>query len=109
MSVDDVPRAGSYDLRIDIARLEAKLDVALAQHGATLDEHTRAITELQASVRRIQDRPIATPDAIIDHEHRLRAVEARPTVTPKAVWTAVGVLAAVVATATQLIGTLVGG
>ena len=101
--------ADTGDLRIAIARLEAKLDVALAQHGAAIEEHTRAITELQASVRRIQDRPIATPDAVIDHEQRLRVVEARPTVSPRSVWSAIGVLAAVIATLTPLINMLVGG
>ena len=60
--VDQMPAASdSGDMRVAIARLEAKLDVALAQHGAAIEEHTRNIADLYASVRRIQDRPIATP------------------------------------------------
>lgn len=45
------------DTRVTLARLEAKLDVALAQHTARLDRLT---------------------DQGNDHERRLRAVEARP-------------------------------
>lgn len=57
-------------IEVMFARLEAKLDVHLAQHGAQLDEHTRVVA---------------------DHETRLRAVEVKPSVSPRALWmTAVG-------------------
>ena len=49
-------------------RLEAKVDVALAQHGARLDNHTADLA---------------------DHETRIREVEQRKTVSPTALWTAV--------------------
>lgn len=68
------PRAGTPDnpesssVPVMFARLEAKLDVALAQQGAAIDDHDKAID---------------------DHETRLRLVEARPTVSPRALWSAV--------------------
>lgn len=55
------------DPRLALARIEAKVDVALERHGAWLDEHRRALD---------------------DHEDRLRAVEARKTVAPWQLWTA---------------------
>jgi hypothetical protein len=71
----------AFDVRtvVSMARLEAKLDVAIAHQGAT----------------------IATHDVQIgDHESRLREVERRPAVTPKGMWTAalgaVGAVAALV-------------
>jgi type II secretory pathway component PulL len=49
-------------------RLEAKVDVALAQHGARLDNHSADLA---------------------DHEQRLREVEQRKTVSPWQLWLAV--------------------
>lgn len=73
---DDAP---APEVQLFLARLEAKLDVALAQHGAKLDEHSRDLA---------------------DHEQRLRVQEAKPTVSPRALWTfalgAVGALGALV-------------
>lgn len=65
----DLP--ADVQVQVGFARLEAKLDVALAQHGAKLDEHGRRIA---------------------DTEERLRAVEARPVVSPRSVWAAVATL-----------------
>lgn len=53
---------------VALTRLEAKVDVALTQHGADL---------------KAQGRDIA------DHEERLRVVEQRPYVAPKTLWSAV--------------------
>jgi hypothetical protein len=65
-------------------RLEAKLDVALAQHGARLDEHAKDIREIATRIERIEDRPIATPEGMLDHESRLRAIEGTNYITGKA-------------------------
>lgn len=63
-----------------LTRMEAKVDVALAQHGAKIDGLT---TETQ------------------DHEVRLRAIEARRTITPAELWAVVlGALGAFVAIST---------
>lgn len=74
------PRVGldTDSVPVTLARLEGKVDVALAQHGAAIASHEREIA---------------------DHETRIRAVEAKPTVSPKTLWSAIvgaaGVLAAV--------------
>lgn len=65
-----------------IARLEGKVDAALAQQGAVIANHD---------------------DDIKDHEKRLRAVEDRSTVTWKQLWAAVGSAAAVFAALSSLI------
>lgn len=77
----------AHAVLVAVTRLEAKVDVALAQHGARLEEHSRGIS---------------------DHEERLRAVEARKTVSPAGLWTAVasavaafGVLAPYLSNLTQ--------
>lgn len=74
---------GDVDLRIVMARVEAKIDVSIAQHGAKLEQHGQQIGELVARVERIEDRPVATPEAILDHEARIRTVERTPTVSPR--------------------------
>lgn len=55
-------------LLIAVTRLEAKLDVALAQHGAKLETHDAKLE---------------------DHEKRLRVQEARPSVSPRVLWTTI--------------------
>lgn len=75
-------QSGGEDVPGWAVRLEAKLDVALAQHGARLDEHTRDLSEIATRIDKIEDRPTVTPDAILDHESRLRAVERARTVSP---------------------------
>jgi hypothetical protein len=52
-----------------LTRLEAKVDVALAHHGASIDAHRREID---------------------DHEGRLRRLEERRTISPRELWGAVG-------------------
>lgn len=66
-------RTGSLD--VTLARLEAKVDVALAQHGAKIEQHGSELGELRQRVARIEDRPIASVDGLLDHEHRIRKVE----------------------------------
>ena len=60
----------SGTIRLDIARLEGKLDVAITGQGAE-------IRELQKDVA--------------DHEQRLRTEEQRPRVTPKHLYTGLAV------------------
>lgn len=60
--------ATETSLLIAFTRLEGKVDVALAQHGADLKAHA---------------------DGLADHEARIRTLEAKPTVSPKALWTTV--------------------
>lgn len=78
---------GSASVLIALARLEGKVDAALATQGAQLAEHGRRLD---------------------DHEPRIRAVENRPTVTPTAMWTALGTLAAIVAALTPFLSRLYG-
>lgn len=56
------------DLLIAFTRMEAKVDIALAQHGAKLDEIAKDVT---------------------DHETRVRVIEGRSTVSPTGLWTTV--------------------
>ncbi|GAA2843942.1 hypothetical protein Acy02nite_68540 [Actinoplanes cyaneus] len=79
------PDEGGAAVLIALARLEGKVDAALATQGAQLAEHGRRLD---------------------DHEPRLRAVENRPTVSPRAMWTALGTLAAIVAALTPLVSRL---
>lgn len=77
-------------------RLEAKLDVALAQHRAELDAHGRRLTDVESDVRRIEDDPRVSPEQIQDHEARLRSQEQKATVSPRTLAaTVAGVLGAV--------------
>ncbi|MFI7069541.1 hypothetical protein [Micromonospora sediminicola] len=78
------------------ARIEAKLDVALAQHGAKLDEHGRRLDESDKRLRAVEDRACVDPADVIDHEARLRVQEQRPYVTPASVWKAAGTIGALV-------------
>jgi hypothetical protein len=82
------------NVEVMFARLEAKLDVALAQHGATLDKHAEDIAE----VRKVQD----------DHEKRHRACETRTVITPKMFLGTLGGLAAVVAALTPFLDKIYG-
>lgn len=57
-----MPPDDDANIRLDIARLEGKLDVAITGQGAELRELRRDVD---------------------DHEERIRAEEQRPRVTPK--------------------------
>lgn len=71
---------------IGMARLEAKLDVAIAHQGAKIETHGTAID---------------------DHEVRIRAQEQKPTVSPMGLWSvvvgAISVFAAVAGVALRFI------
>lgn len=90
---------------IMFTRLEAKLDVALAQHGAKLDQHGSDIADHETRIRGVEARPIAPTD----HETRLRTVESRPVITWRALMTAIGVCAAAIAALTPFVAKLYGG
>lgn len=66
--------ASGETLRVMLARLEGKVDAALAVQGARVEEHA---VDLK------------------DHEARLRVVESKPTVSPRLLWT--GLVSAVLA------------
>ena len=70
---------------VTLARLEAKIDVVLAQHETKIDQHT---------------------DDLQDHEIRLRTLESTPTVSPRVLWTTVASVVAVIGTAAPLISHL---
>lgn len=76
------------DTPIILARLEGKVDAALAMHAVRLDESARRHDATEAWQRAA--------------EERLRAVESRPVITPAAAVTGAGVLAAVVAALSPL-------
>lgn len=93
---DDLPTPASTEAALLIAftRMEAKVDVALAQHGADLKAHADDLTDHETRLRNLEARP--TCDAGL--EDRLRAVEQKPTVSPRAlgavVTSVVGILLA---------------
>ncbi|WP_050053376.1 hypothetical protein [Pseudarthrobacter siccitolerans] len=76
------PTKAETDLLIAFTRLEGKVDVALAQHGADLALHGREIK---------------------DHETRLRVLENTPTVSPRTLWTVVASAAGLVLAAVPII------
>lgn len=78
---DDSPKT-TTDLLIAFTRLEGKVDVALAQHGADIAMHGREIK---------------------DHEDRLRRLELTPTVAPRTLWTVVVSAAGLIIAATPII------
>lgn len=81
------PTRSETDLLIAFTRLEGKVDVALAQHGADLALHGRELK---------------------DHEDRLRRLELTPTVTPRTLWTVIASAAGLVLAAGPLLGRLFG-
>ncbi|QZN86601.1 hypothetical protein [Cellulomonas sp. C5510] len=87
------PAALPVDTRADpavvlaVARVEAKIDVVLAQHEAKLEAHGHHLA---------------------DHETRLRALEARSTVSPRALWTTVSGAAVLLVTLSPFLTRLLG-
>lgn len=74
-------------LLVGLTRLEAKVDVALAQHGADIQNHKTQIN---------------------DHEARIRVIEARSTVSPRVLWTVVSSGVALILAAGPVIARLFG-
>ena len=83
---------GATTVLIMLARVEGKLDVVAAQHGAQLTEHTR----------RLDDQGRRADDL----DDRLRALEIRPTLTPAKMLAAVAGTAAVVGALTPFLDRL---
>lgn len=65
-----------------VMRLETKVDVALAQHGADIQNQGRDIQ---------------------DHEDRIRKLELKPTVSPGVLWTTVASAAGLFLAATPIL------
>ena len=81
MNLED-PITNDSEIRVSFARMEAKLDVALAQHGAKLEQHGSDITILREDGK--------------ERDIRLLNLERTPTVTPRALaGTAFAIIAAV--------------
>lgn len=90
MSGDDYEQIPGWAIR-----LEAKLDVAIAQHGAAIEGHARRLNDVEQEVRKMQEDPRVDPQAIQDHETRIRVQERKSTVSPRALAaTVAGVLGA---------------
>lgn len=81
MTPEQTPSAEAAVL-VALARLEGKLDTALAQHGTRLDEAVRST---------------------VDHEKRLRELEAQPVVSPRQLWSVVSSVVLVVAAASPIL------
>ncbi len=60
---------------VALTRMEAKVDIALAQHGAEIKTQGQTVD---------------------DHETRLRVLEAKSTVSPRTLWTTVVTAAGVI-------------
>ena len=82
MTSEDSPATSgdAADIRVTLARFEAKLDVALAHHSAKIEEHTRDIADLREERKAAIAKLEARDDA---QEVRLREIEKVPTVTPR--------------------------
>lgn len=82
MPTSDPNSKTDTELLIAFTRLEGKVDVALAQHGADIAMHGRDIS---------------------DHETRLRALENTSTVSPRTLWTVVASAAGLVLAAAPVV------
>jgi hypothetical protein len=83
-----VPGAGTDpSVVLAVARVEAKIDVVLAQHETKIQAHG---------------------DELADHESRLRVLESRATVSPRALWTTVSGAAVLLVTLSPVLTRLLG-
>ena len=83
------PAPDDGDFRIWFARLEAKLDVALAHQGAKLDD-------MERRVERLESAPSASEAEVREIKTRVRALELRPSVSWRQVLTTLGGTAALI-------------
>ena len=81
----DPANAPDAAVLVAITRMEAKVDVALAQHGADIKSQGRDLEDHEARIRLLEARPVSGDD----HEARLRKLEGTPTVSPRTLWTTV--------------------
>lgn len=73
---EDTPPAPRRSVEVALARMEAKLDVAIAQHSARLDEHGRRIAENTAAVAELERRTGKLENARSADEAREQATAA---------------------------------
>lgn len=86
------PPAPRRSVEVALARMEAKLDVAIAQHSARLDEHGRRIAENTAAVAELARRTGDLENAHSADEAREQAVAAaRPAPVGVVGWISLGV------------------
>lgn len=76
----DLPQEAA--VLVALARLEGKVDAALAQHGQRLDD---------------------TQSDVHDHEKRLRELEGRSTVSPRQLWATTASVVLVIAAASPFL------
>lgn len=79
----NVSVATDADMPAWAIRLEAKVDLVVAQQTARLDSHAEDLKDHENRLRSLEG---SQPE---DAKHRLRAVEERKTVAPAQLWTAV--------------------
>lgn len=92
----DPANAPDAAVLVALTRMEAKVDIALAQHGAEIKAQGETVTDHEARLRTLDTASSETKsvvksqgEALTDHETRLRAQESKPTVSPRALWTTV--------------------
>ena len=68
-------------------RLEAKLDIAIAQHGQAIESLSREVSGLRRDAERKGEKLEATD---VDLDKRVDALERSNFVTPKGLWAALG-------------------
>lgn len=73
---EETPPAPRRSVEVGFARIEAKLDVAIAQHSARLDEHGRRIAENTAAVAALEARTGSLENARAADEAREQATAA---------------------------------
>jgi len=81
----DPANAGDAAVLVALTRMEAKVDIALAQHGAEIKTQGQTVE---------------------DHEARIRVLESRSTVSPRTLWTVVAGGAGLAISAISLIQNL---
>lgn len=76
-------------VQVILARLEGKVDAALARQTAQLEGHDREIADHETRIRTVEAK---VPE---NAQERLQAVESRSAVSWKQLWSVVGGIAAV--------------
>lgn len=111
------PTSVPTSIELAIVRLEAKVDVALTQHGTKLEHHGKEISDLRTELR-VLEAATARAAAVADHEQRLRDLtqtiaEALADIRARPSWRALGAIATLqiglVTAAVAVINALTGG
>lgn len=76
-------RSDSDSIGVQLARMEAKFDVAMATFITRMDSFSKDVN---------------------DHEARVRVLETRPYIRPAVMWTLIGIIVSIVGAEIALIG-----